>query len=63
MVDIFPMIEHNTQNNVTAMNDFTGRNVWVKSFYSECAPELERQQRKLDGLALPQRRGNPLPME
>jgi hypothetical protein len=24
------------------MNDFTGGNVWVKSFYSDCAPELEK---------------------
>jgi hypothetical protein len=34
------MIEHNAQNNVTAMNVFTGGNVWVKSFYSDCAPEF-----------------------
>ena len=39
--DCYPIMSKHSNNNITALNDFTGGNVKVKLFHSDGAPEIQ----------------------
>ena len=39
--DCFPLVSKHSNNNITALNDFTGGNIWAKSFHADGAPEIK----------------------